>query len=100
MSKKSSKGDDRQVTEQYSVELMRAVKVIEDKYLKELAGIYGCDVLDVPVEIDCLQLVSLSASSQRHELVCTCVFPLSHYFVLKRILISGRYIARYTSRKE
>ena len=53
---------------------MRAVKVIEDKYLKELAGIYECDELDVPVEIDCLQLVSLSASSQKQELVCICVF--------------------------
>ena len=69
MSKKSSKEDDRQVTEQYSVELMRAVKVIEDKYLAQLSELFGCDEIDVPVEIDCLHLVSLTPSNQRQELV-------------------------------
>jgi uncharacterized protein HemY len=46
---------------------MRSIKIVEDKYLAELARLYGCDELDVPVDLDVLALVNKSSSQRRTE---------------------------------
>jgi phage portal protein BeeE len=66
-SAKDSKDHERQVTEQYSMELMRFIKKEEDKYLARLADLYGCDELDVPVDLDILSLVSKSSAQRRSD---------------------------------
>lgn len=88
----------RTLTQKYDMTSLRALQVLESKFLGELAAVYSVPEDDVPVELDLLCIYNMDASLRLKAVVSSVINCSVSEVILFILRLTARFSQRRSSR--